>query len=121
MSVTFKFFDQDEYLRVISKGICEDLNQLKEYVLAIHNAVLTSGHVRVLVDETRLEYKLSTINSYNSGRFISQLTPKPQRIAVLCKADGWEDARFWETVAVNRGVPVQVFRDHDSAENWLLG
>jgi hypothetical protein len=43
-----------------------------------------------------------------------------QKIAILCKTSDWNSARFWETIAVNRGVPVQVFRDHDSAEIWLL-
>ena len=120
MSINYNIKDEDRFLRIISSGSCEDLSQLKEYVLAIHNAVMASKNTRVLVDETQLEYKLSTTDSFYSGRFVSNLNPKPKKIAVVCKLDGWDDAKFWETVAFNRGVMVQVFKDNDSAENWIL-
>ncbi len=32
----------------------------------------------------------------------------------------WIDAMFWETVTVNRGVPVRVFQDLKRAEEWVL-
>lgn len=120
MSINFKIKNKNSFLKIISSGSCEDLNQLKEYVLTIHNNLLSSDKARVLVDETHLEYKLSTIDTFNSGCFISQLTPKPHKIAVICKSDGWDDAKFWETVAVNRGVSVLVFRDREDAESWVL-
>jgi len=121
MSINYVISDEGKYLKVVSAGACEDLNQLKEYVLAIHNATISSGQERVLVDETQLEYKLSTLNSFDSGRFVSSIGPKPKKLAVLCKLEGWNGTRFWETVAVNRGVPVKIFRDQDSAEKWILG
>ena len=120
MSININIEDDQKVLKVISSGSCENLNQLKEYVLAIHNAVLSSCKTRVLVDETRLDYKLSTIDTYNSGCFISKLEPRLQKLAVLCRLDGWTDAKFWETVAVNRGVSVQVFRVREDAESWIL-
>ena len=119
MSINYAISDEGKYLKIVSAGVCEDLNQLKEYILAIHNATISSGHKRVLVDETQLEYKLSTFDTFNSGRFASSINPKPKKIAVLCKLEGWNDTKFWETVAVNRGVAVKVFRDQDSAENWI--
>ena len=119
MSINFAMSDEDKYLKVVSVGECENLDQLKEYVLAIHNATVSSGKKRVLVDETQLEYKLSTLDSYSSGCFASSIDPKPKMIAVICKPEGWNDTKFWENVAVNRGVPVKVFRDQDSAEKWI--
>jgi len=120
MSIKFNINEEDRFIRVVSSGTCEDLDQLKEYVIRIHNAVVASKKTRVLVDETQLEYTLSTLDTFYSGRFVSGLTHKPGRIAVVCKSGGWEDTKFWETVAVNRGVMVQVFKEVDSAENWLL-
>ena len=120
MSINFNIKDEDNLFRVVSAGSCEDLSQLKEYVITIHNAVMASTKTKILVDEAQLEYKLSTVDSFYSGRFVSSLNPKPIKIAVVCKSEGWDDAKFWETVAVNRGVMVQVFKDIDSAENWLL-
>ena len=119
MSINFNIKEEDRFIRIVSSGSCEDLTQLKEYVLAIHNAAVSFEKTRILVDETQLEYKLSTIDNFNSGRFVSYLNPKPKKIAVVCKLEGWDDTKFWETVAVNRGVRVQVFKDIDSAENWI--
>ena len=117
--MNYKIKEENRFLRIISTGSCEDLAQLKEYVLAVHNATISSGQTKILVEETRLEYKISTLDTFDSGRFVSQLSPKPHKIAVVCNPDGWSDAKFWETVAVNRGVSVQVFRDLDSAEAWI--
>jgi hypothetical protein len=120
MSINYTILDKGKYLKIISAGACENLNQLKEYVLAIHNATVSSGQKRVLVDETQLEYKLSTLDSFDSGRFVSSISPKPKKLAVLCKLENWNDTKFWETVAVNRGVPVKIFRNQDSAEKWIM-
>jgi len=115
MEINFVINDKDKYLKIISTGSCENLVQLKEYVLALQEATVSSGHTRLLVDETHLEYTLSTLDTYNSGCFLAQLSPKPQKIAILCKTSGWNDAKFWETVAFNRGVYVKIFKDHRSA------
>ncbi|MBL6983388.1 MAG: hypothetical protein ISR58_19590 [Anaerolineales bacterium] len=119
MSIKFEILDEGNFLKVESSGVCKDLNQLKEYVLAIQNAALALDQDRVFVDETHLEYKLSTMSSFNSGRFVSGLKPQPKKIAVLCRQEGWKDAKFWETVAVNRGTLVKVFRDRESAREWI--
>ena len=117
MKINFVIKDEDKYLRIISTGSCENLVQLKEYVLALQEAAVSSGQTRLLVDETHLEYTLSTLDTYNSGCFLAQLSPKPKKIAILCKTSGWNDAKFWETVTVNRGINVRVFDDPVSAES----
>jgi hypothetical protein len=119
MPITYELKGKDDLLIVVSSGVCDDLDQLKEYVLDLHEAATTLEQTRILVDETQLEYRLSTINSYYSGEFMSEIAPKPYKIAVVCRQEGWDDTKFWETVAVNRGVPVRVFADKDRAEEWV--
>ena len=85
----------------------------------MHKAVMSSGQIRVLVDEAGVAYRLGTVGDYHSGCFVSQLAPRPLKIAVLCRPEGWSNAKFWETVAVNRGVSVRVFREQNSAEAWV--
>jgi len=63
-----------------------------------------------MVDETQLEYTLPTIDSFNSGCLIAHIEPKPKKLAVLCELDGWNDAKFVETIAVNRDVSLQGFK-----------
>ena len=120
MEINFVIKDEDKYLKIISTGLCNNLVQLKEYVLALQEAAVSSGQTRLLVDETHLEYNLSTLDTYTSGCFLAQLSPKPQKIAILCKTSRLNNAKFWETVAVNRGVNVRVFDDRVSARNWIL-
>ena len=118
--IKFSTKNKDRFLEIISRGSCDDLKQLRDYILALRNIPLSSGQTRVLVDESRLEYKLQTVEIFNSGRFVSFLEPKPSKIAVLSRLDGFGDAKFWETVAVNRGVAVRVFKDKGSAKQWIL-
>jgi hypothetical protein len=120
VKINFLIKDEGKYLKIISTGSCENLVQLKEYVLALQEAAVSSGQQRLLVDETHLEYTLSTLNTFHSGFFLSQLSPKPKKIAILCKTSNLNNAKFWETVAVNRGVNVRVFDDRVSAGNWIL-
>jgi hypothetical protein len=121
MPIKYRIRKGKELLRVVSSGVCDDLNELKAYIVAIHDAAQEAGVRRILVDEGQLVYRLSTFESYRSGRFISEISPQPIRIAVVASREGWEATRFWETVAVNRGVPVKVFVDLHEAEAWVTG
>ena len=120
MSIKYFINDKDGFLKIIASGLCEDLDQCKEYVFPIQNALISTGHKKLLIDETLLEYKLSTIDIYNLGCFVSQLPQRPHKIALLCNVNDWHDAKFWGTVLVNRLVLAQVFRDHEDAERWVL-
>jgi len=119
MSIKYTIKHDNDILKVKSAGKCVDLSELKEYIKALHEATMSSGLTKVLVDETKLEYSLSTIQSYDSGSFVAQTVPSSVRIAVVCRQEGWEEAKFWETVAVNRGARVKTFIDLRDAEKWI--
>ena len=88
-------------------------------MLAMHKAALSAGRTSVMADERDLCYHLSTVDSFESGKMFAGLARRGLRVAVVCNPEGREETRFWETVAVNRGAPVKVFDDVDSAEEWL--
>jgi hypothetical protein len=119
MPINYEMGIEDGILKVVSSGVCDDLDQLKEYALALHKASTTLEQARILVDETQLEYRLGMLDSYYSGEFIAEIAQKPYKLAVVCRQEGWDETKFWETVAVNRGVPVRVFADMDRAEEWV--
>ena len=85
----------------------------------MHEAATSAKLTKVLVDETRLEYSLSTTQSYESGSYVAETVPHTVKVAVVCRKEGWEEARFWETVAVNRGANVKLFLNLGDAEKWI--
>ena len=119
MAIAFNFVVENDLLRVTASGKDSDLEEVKQYGMAIIKAALDHGSVRVLCDESGLEYTLGTIDTFESARFISQYAPKIARIAIVCRAEDYDTAIFWETVAVNRGLIVRVFDRADKAEEWL--
>ncbi|MFM8332326.1 MAG: hypothetical protein ACKN9T_11615, partial [Candidatus Methylumidiphilus sp.] len=73
----------------------------------------------VLCDERKLDYRLGTFDIYEAAKFLAEQVPRAAKAAIVCNAKYIEDARFWENVAVNRGLSVRVFCDIDAAERWL--
>ncbi len=87
--------------------------------MAIIRAAISSGCTRILCDETELEYALGTIDTFESAKFISEHAPRIAKVAIVCMAEKFCDASFWETLAVNRGLSVKVFQDLHKAEEWM--
>ena len=70
---------------------------------------LLGGHS--IVDLFELASQLSSDAVYHAFREAVVLPHMPQIS---------EDARFWETASINRGLTVKVFPDRPSALAWLL-
>jgi hypothetical protein len=110
---------EENTLVVRATGVDENLSQVRSYGLAIINAAKEHGVTRVLCDERELEYRLGTFATYEAAAFISSQAPSVSRAAIICRADLLPDALFWETVAVNRGLLVRVFKEMAPAKAWL--
>ena len=117
--ISFEIKEESGMMKVRSTGTCENLEQLKEYVLAMHEFASTNDLPKALVDEAELEFKLSTIQTHESGRFVANLASFDVKIAVAIRKEDWDEAKFWETVVVNRGLKVKIFTDIEKAEEWL--
>jgi len=94
MAIAFNFVVENDLLRVTASGKDSDLEEVKQYGMAIIKAALDHGSVRVLCDEAGLEYTLGTIDTFESARFISQYAPKIARIAIVCRAEDYDTAIF---------------------------
>ena len=77
MSVKYFFNDTEGFLKVIASGLCDDIGQFKKCVLSIEKTLISTGHKKLLIDETLLEYRFSTIEIYTSVCFVSQLARRP--------------------------------------------
>ena len=119
MAIRFSVSVKGDLLTVKAAGVDDSLEDVQGYGKAIVEACHAAGCVRVLCDETDLEYRLGTMDTFESAAFIAEHAPHVARVAIVCGPDQFADASFWETVAVNRGLSVRAFEDVAAAEDWL--
>ena len=120
MAINYDFNIDNKVLRVKATGKDDNLDQVIEYGMAIIKAALSDGCMKILCDETELVYALGTFDTFEAARFISEHAPDVAKVAIVCSPENIIDADFWETVAVNRGLYVKVFKNMADAENWLM-
>jgi hypothetical protein len=81
------------------------------------------GIFRVLIDVREMTGQLDTLETFDvAGRGIPNRTEARRliRSAILDRTENIQRIRFFETVAVNRGLTVKVFDDETDAVRWLL-
>jgi hypothetical protein len=121
MAIQYTIASEGDTLLVNAAGYDETLEEVQEYALAVIDACRENGCTRVLCDETALEYRLGTFDTYQSAQFVATYGAQIEKVAIVCSPRFSADARFWEDVAVNRGLTVRVFREGDAARAWLRG
>lgn len=119
MTITFTSEIEGDLLVVTTQGIDDDLHQVIDYGQAVIDLAVRSGTRRVLCDERNLVYTLGTTDTFELARTIVDLAPAVGRVAIVCRPPDFEDGKFWETVATNRGLRVRAFLDVAQARAWL--
>jgi hypothetical protein len=119
MAIEYSIAVQGETLLVDAWGFDESLTQVQEYGMALIDACVRHGATRLLCNELRLEYRLGVVDTYRAAEFIAAQAPRIAWVAIVCDPKQIADARFFEDVAVNRGLTVRVFTELDSATAWL--
>ncbi|MCF8382013.1 MAG: hypothetical protein K9G39_00220 [Chlorobium sp.] len=120
MSIRYTTKIYGELLLVKASGFDESLADVEDYAQGVIEACLQHGATLVLCDETALEYRLGTVDTYEAGKFLSAHAPKVARIAIVYNPAFIADAQFFENVVVNRGLILGMFTDLESARNWLM-
>lgn len=119
MAIKYAFICENHFLRVIASGKDDDLEQVQEYGMAVIKAAVENDASKVLCDERELEYTLGTFDTYESARIIAEAAPNIVKVAIVCKSENIGDAKFWETVATNRGLHIRIFNNIEDAQAWL--
>lgn len=119
MAIKYILKPEGNLLTVKTSGFDESLQEVEQYGLAIIEACNDGNFSRVLCDETDLEYRLGTFDTFQSAAFLADQAPRIGKAAIVCNEAFFRDAHFWETVAVNRGLSVRVFKNADDARHWL--
>ena len=119
MAIQYSFSIEDELLVVTASGFDESLDEVLEYGMATIQAALQGNCTAILSDETGLEYRLGTFDTFKAAEALANYAPRLNKAAITCNPQYLQDAQFWETVAVNRGLSVRAFLDIGAARSWL--
>lgn len=119
MAIHYEMQTDDDVLTVVASGFDESLEQTFAYSQSVIQTAVAHGCTRILCDERALEYRLSTIDTFDLARQIIDIAPKLAKVALVCNPMSSSDAQFFENVVVNRGLSVRVFKTLTDAKNWL--
>lgn len=122
MDYEFEMLEEDGYVVAALGGIRTPETLIT--VAARTTAFCNERQIkRVLIDIRRMSGGLDTLETYEvAGHEIprQESVRRALRAAILDRPENIERIRFFETVAVNRGLNVKVFADEDLAVEWLL-
>lgn len=125
MPYSLSFIENNDYLHVSFDGnfLPGDVKPMWREIL---DYLHTHPHKYILVEEQPgATGQLNTLEVYKTAEFLSQsrLT-RGVRVALLYQTgvtqNTLQQAIFGETVAVNRGLNLRVFRIKEDAEQWLV-
>ncbi len=119
MAIEYEFCLENDLLKVTAKGEDENLEEVLEYGKAIIKKAVATDSRRILCDETELKYALSTFDTFEVAKTIAEYAPKVGRIAIICNPENIPDGKFWEDVAVNRGLTIKMCLTNEAALEFL--
>ncbi len=128
MELDIEIEPRENYLFVCVKGSYE-LEKAKELLRDAIEAAAKHGLNNMLVDYREIEGDpTTTMMRYEYATFAAELLMEMYikrglpvlRLAYVGRAPFFDESRFGETVAVNRGVIVKATKDFEEALAWLL-
>ena len=112
-----------DIVEIINEGIFTSEDLFAE-VTAGYDLAMEKGTLKFLIDTTRREkLKVSVFDFFRVPKMFSKMPElRKARFAVLLPIgkNYNESARFFETVCLNRGYLVRIFKIREEAEEWLV-
>jgi len=120
MPQTMHINPQKGYLLVEVSGKFDE-NKAQEFILQLLKSTYEHSIFKVLVDIRDIKGPISTFSRFSLAEFIAtQRNSRYMQMAVLESPGQFQNPRFFETVAVNRGSRVKVFTTStNEALEWL--
>ena len=118
MSNRIDFEEKEGYLRCHVTGV-DSLRFSKEFWTSASEKCRSIGMTKILLVED-LEGSLSTMEMFEIGELASECMRGLRVAFVDLRQEDYKDNEFGETVCLNRGGLCRLFRDEQTAEQWLL-
>ena len=120
MPVNVKIIHTKDFIKTTATGVL-DFEASKQAVLEIASRITQPGEYEVLVDTRAAEVTLSIADLYELGAVLADHPAvRCSKVGILVPERAVEQAQFLETVAVNRGVRIEVFTNLEQAITWLV-
>jgi hypothetical protein len=107
-----------KYLHVEVAGVF-NLQRAKVFTDEIKKVCAESGQSKALVDARKVEGKISILDRYELGKYITHVRDTVTRIALVGPEEQMLSDKFLENVTNNLGVRTLVTTDIDEAIQWL--
>jgi hypothetical protein len=120
MAINYSFSQKNDILIVEASGEDDGLKEVMDYVQAIIREGIRLNCTKIICDERNLVYKLSTSETFDLAKNTAFAAPKISRTAIVTRPEFKEIIEFWETVAQNRGLIIQVFFTIEDALEWQM-
>ncbi len=124
MAYTAQYDSELQIIKVKYEGPLY-LNEVKETLTVVLRLVREHDCFFMLTDLRETQVKLSTLSIYELPKIFSEIAAsagmsiyKFKRATII--PEDAEYAHFFETVMVNRGQNLKLFKDADEAKQWLL-
>lgn len=121
MDYQVEFIEKPDHLVAVLSGVRTPVT-LVEAAAAVAGHCVVTGSTQVLIDVRMMRGELNTLETYDvAGRSIPQQPGVRElgRAAILDHTRNLGRVRFFETVAINRGLTLKVFDDEELAVAWL--
>jgi len=120
MSYTVRQFDEGKYIELFYYGEFT-ISELGNSRIDAKEILARNGWHRVLVDATTAHAYPATVDYFDFASGLTEDAPVNIRLALVVKEERKEIGRFFENVAVNRGLDVRCFTSREDGIKWLLG
>lgn len=122
MAIEFKAIHEEGYIRIVTKGVLQTLEELVEYGSFMYEQATSSGVPRILLDEDLMEdaSDAGTIYVYSEHEIITKTATAGIRIAGVCTPENYDINKVFETMFQNRSYNFRVFLHEQEAIDWLM-
>jgi len=119
MSYQLQIKEEPDYLHIIATGENSKKN-ISDYLEEVIRTCRDRGTGKVLIEERLTGPRLGTLDVFEvASEGSRRLLGKLKMIAYIDVFAETDLIHFAETVSVNRGVPVRIFINVQTAKKWL--
>ena len=120
MTTNIRVIRSHDFIRATEDGQI-DLGKSKKLLIEVAEVAATLVNYEIILDTRKAQGELSATDLWQLAAELSNLgTTFYRKTAVLCPLERFDQAKFFELCAHNRGFRVSAFTSYEEAMEWLM-